>query len=189
MNLPDKTSAIFERLSKGQFICSNSTDDSICRLYDIVHENETVLNDYFAAIDFELERGDQYFYFSKIEAKSDIENKIIKAEKWIDLIDFLKAYDNSFSNGFRFHPNDIEIKIRVDLNLRDKLDSLKRYIGDHKSYEEKINSLIKILEKDGLVELENEISKQYKVVAAFGYIEELILSINLPEETQNEIPE
>jgi hypothetical protein len=189
MNLPDKTNDIFERLSKGQFVCSNSTDEHICRLYDIIKENEDILYDYFLAINFVLEKGEDHFYFSKREGKIDIENKILRAEKWIDLIDFLKSYDNSFTNGYRFYPNDIEVKIRVDISLRDKLDNLKRHIGDAKSYDEKINSLIKTLEKEGFVELENEIGNQYKVVAAFKYVEQLILSINIPEEIQNEIPE
>lgn len=190
MNLPEKTSAVFERLSKGQFICSNSTDQIICRLYDIIDENEDILYDYFSIIDFELERGDEYFYFSRIEPKADIQNKIEKAEKWIDLIDFLKTYDHSFTSGYRFYPNDIELKTRVDLNLREKLDTLKRYFtGDPKSYNEKINLLLKILEKEGFIELENPISNQYKVVASFGYIEQFIISINIPEDTQNEISE
>jgi hypothetical protein len=106
------------------------------------------------------------------------------------LIDFLKTYDNSFTSGYRFYPNDIELKTRVDLNLREKLDTLKRYFtGDPKSYNEKINLLLKILEKEGFIELENPISNQYKVVAAFGYIEQFIISINIPEDTQNEISE
>ncbi len=159
------------------------------RLYDVINENEDILYDYFFAINFILERGEEYFYFSKREGKADIETKILRAEKWIDLIDFLKAYDSSFTNGCRFFATDIEVKIRVDISLRDKLDNLKRHIGDAKSYDEKINSLIKILEKEGFVEMENEISNQYKVVASFKYVEQLILSINIPEEIQNEIPE
>ena len=187
MNLPDKTSDIFERLSKGQFICSNSTDEFVARLYDVVHENENILYDYFLAINFILERGDEYFYFSKKEAKADLEAKILRAEKWIDLIDFLKAYDSSFTNGYRFYPSDMEVKIRVDVSLRDKLDNLKRHIGDAKNYEEQINALIKALVKEGFVELENEVSAQYKVVAAFKYVEQLILSINIPEDTMREL--
>lgn len=189
MNLPDKTSDIFERLSKGNFICSNSTDEYICRLYDIINENEDTLYNYFIAINFILERGDEFFYFSRKEHKADIETKIARAERWIDLIDFLKAYDSSFTNGYRFYPNDIEVKIRVDINLRDKLDKLKKHIGEAKSYSEKISALIKLLEKEGFVELENEINNQYKVVAAFKYVEHLILNINIPEDKLNEIPE
>ena len=135
MNLPDKTSDIFEPLSKGQFICSNSTDEFAVRLYDVIHENEDVLYDYFIAINFILERGDEFFYFSKRELKADLEAKILRAEKWIDLIDFLKAYDSSFTNGYRFYPADNGVRIRVDVNLRDKLENLKRHIGELKNYD------------------------------------------------------
>ena len=58
MNLPEKTNDIFERLSKGQFVCSNSTDEHICRLYDIIKDNEDILYDYFLAINFVLEKGE-----------------------------------------------------------------------------------------------------------------------------------
>ncbi len=189
MELPDKTSEIFDKLSKGQFICSNSSDGSNNGLYEIINEHEVALYDFFARINFVLERGDEYFYFSRREGKAEIESKIARAEKWIDIIDFLKAYDNSFGSGYRFYPNDIEGRIRVDIGLREKLDNLRRYLGDAKTNDEKIDMLIKALEKEGFVEQENAISREYKVVASFKYIEQLILSINIPEETKNEVPE
>ncbi|MGL5227495.1 MAG: condensin complex protein MksE, partial [Bacteroidales bacterium] len=43
--------------------------------------------------------------------------------------------------------------------------------------------------RDGFIELENEIEGTYKVLSAFSYIEKLVLSINIPEEIINEIPE
>lgn len=191
MNVPDKTGDIFERLSKGQFICSNSTNTETGVLYDIINEsnNFEILHEYFLAINFILERGDEYFYFSKKEAKADIESKMLRAEKWIDVLDFLKTYDDSFTNGYRFFAADIVGKVRVDISLRDKLENLKKHIGDGVSYDEKIQLLIKLLVKEGFAELENEFTNEYKVVAAFSYAEQLILSITIPEDVQNEIPE
>jgi hypothetical protein len=52
-----------------------------------------------------------------------------------------------------------------------------------------IQKLIDNLTKDGYLELENEISDSYKVLASFSYLENLILSINLSEEVQDEIPQ
>jgi len=36
------------------------------------------------------------------------------------------------------------------------------------------------------MELENPISNTYKVLSSFKYLEQLILTINIPEETSNE---
>ena len=46
-----------------------------------------------------------------------------------------------------------------------------------------------MLEKDAFVELENEISLSYKVLASFKYLEQLVLAINIPDEVKNEIPQ
>ena len=54
MNVPRQTGEIFEILSSGQFICSNSADVRISKLYDVIDDNEKyeLLYDYFSAIGF-----------------------------------------------------------------------------------------------------------------------------------------
>ena len=109
MNIPKQTGDIFDILSKGQFICSNCSDEKISKLYDIIEDkdNYDILYDYFLAIGFILEKGDEFYYFSRIEAKAELERKIETAFRWIDIVDFLKSYDNSFASGFRFTSSDI----------------------------------------------------------------------------------
>ncbi len=190
MNAPKQTSEIFEILSKGQFICSNCSDENIRKLYEIIDDkdNYELLYDYFLAINFILEKGDEFYYFSRIEAKADLERKIETAFRWIDIVDFLKSYDNSFASGYRFTPSDILVKLNVDAVLKSKLDSLKKW-SKEEVYQESVNKIIEMLCKDGFAELENEILKSYKVLASFKYLEELINSINIPDQVQNEIPE
>jgi len=187
--LPAQTGEIFEILSKAQFICSDSVNDRVRVLYDVINENETLFYDYFIAINFILERGDEYFFFAKKELKADLDRKLETVFRWIDILDFLKAFNNAFVTGYRFSPSDLEVKTRVDVMLKDKLDGLKRHLGETGSLSEKINKLVNLLVKEGWIELENEINNQYKVVAAFKYAEQLVASINIPEDIQNEIPE
>ena len=182
------TSEIFDILSKGMFICSNSPIDSIRRLYNYVDQNFDQLYDYFEEINFILERGDEYFYFSKKEAKADLERKIETAFKWIDIVDFFKTYDNSFGPGTRFTPSDILVRLKIDAGLKNKLVALKKYTKEDK-FSENIQKLIEILKRDGFVDLENEIANTYKILSSFRYLEELILNINIPGEIQNEIPQ
>ncbi len=100
MSVPRQTGEIFELLSKGQFICSNSTDVRIGKLYEIIDDNEhyELLYDYFFSINFILEKGDEFYYFSrKDESKADLERKLETACRWIDIVDFFKAFDNAFA--------------------------------------------------------------------------------------------
>ena len=48
------TKEIFQRLSRGQFISSNSVDRDIQVLYNDIEENRQEYYDYFSQIDFKL---------------------------------------------------------------------------------------------------------------------------------------
>ena len=181
-----QTAEIFEILSKGGFISSDSTNPNIRQLYTVIEDNQSELYDFFAAINFVLESGNEYF--SRRENKVDLERKLEIAVRWIDVLDFIKTYDAAFSSGFRFQPADMVVKVGTDLELKEKLTGLKKLTGREK-HEEMIDKIVNDLKRDGFIELENEITSTYKVVAAFGYLEELVACINIPEEIQNEIPE
>ncbi|NTS41952.1 hypothetical protein HRG84_13630 [Flavisolibacter sp. BT320] len=186
--MPRQTKDTFELLSKGQFICSNSVDDNIRKLYNIIEENYEDLYTYFSAIGFALEKGDEFFYFSRHETKTELERKIEAAYRWIDLVDFCKTFDNAFGSGYRFTASQMEVQLRMDALLKDKLEGLKRHTGEG-SFPERIKKLIEMLYSYGVVEMDNNIHQQYKVLSSFTYLEQLILQIHIPEETQHEIPQ
>jgi len=194
MSIPKHTGEIFELLSKGQFICSNSSDVRTRKLYEIIEDNDNfdILYEYFLAINFILEKGDEYYYFSKKEElKADLERKLDIACRWIDIVDFFKTYDTSFSSGFSFTPSEITVRISVDAVLKSKADGIRSTlkIDEKTPYSEIVLKVIESLVRDGYVESENEILKSYKVLSSFKYLEELINIINIPEEVQNEISE
>lgn len=187
------TTAIFERLNKGEFICSNSTDSDIVRLYDWIDtpEHYEELFDHFGAIGFTLEKGDEFYYFSKKYQKADLERKIDIAFKWIDLLDFFKSYDNSFGPGYSLSPGDIFTMVRADAILQSKADSVRSTfkIDEKAPYEDVIEKMIDVLVKDGFAEVESEaVFRSYKVLTSIKYLEILVNSINIPEEYTNEIP-
>jgi len=190
MEVPTQTKDIFETLSRGQFISSNSTDDNIRKLYSIIEEeqNYDTLYEYFRNINFTLEKGEEYFYFSRVEAKADLERKIEYAYKWIDILDFLKTYDNSFSSGYRFTPSDILVRLKTDADLETKLVGLNKYTGKDK-YPEIIERVLQMLVNETFIGVENSISNMHKVLASFKYLEQLVLTINIPDSVRNEIPE
>lgn len=194
MNVPRQTGDIFDILSNGQFICSNSADTRISKFYDLIDDNEKyeLLYDYFLAIGFVLEKGDEFYYFSrKNESKADLERKLDTACKWIDILDFFKTYDNAFVSGYSFTTQEIVVRIKVDAVLKSKTDGLRKVLklDDKTPYDEVVTKVVDSLCKDGFAEIENEILKSYKILSSFKYLEELVNNINIPEEVQNEIPE
>lgn len=190
MKPPIQTAEIFKKLSKGQFISSNSSDKTLSDLYNVIdmEDNFEVLRDYFENINFNLERGDEYFYFSRTESKVNLEKKIEKAFEWIDIMDFLKTYDNAFSSGYRFSPSDILVRIKTDAELETKLEAMKAKAKSDK-HQDILDKILKKLTDETFIELENDITHQYKVLASFKYLEQLIMSIHIPEEIQDDIPE
>ena len=165
------TEEIFNILSKGGFISSNSVSAQVKRLYDAIEEDLPDYYDYYKGIGFYLEGGDGYYYFARKEAKVDLERKLEAAQKWIDYLSFLKTYHSAFGPGFLFRAADIEIQIGCDIELKEKASKL---FTDKKKFDEVVGKLLKELESMGLIEKENELDGTYKVLAAFHYIEDLI---------------
>ncbi len=184
------TSDIFDVLRRGQFICSNSPDEHIQTLYKVLEDSDTFddLYEYFYRINYVLEQGNEYFYFSRNEKNVDLERKLNKAFTWIDILDFFKTFDSSFDVGYRFSPSDVVNQLKNNADLKSKLDSFK--IGsDKKNYSERVQKIIDKLEKENFITLENEITETYKVLTSFNYLKAIISIINIPEEIEHEIPE
>lgn len=191
MNIPKQTAQLFEILSKGQFINSNSSDDQERKLYNVLDKEEfyDTLYDYFLQINFILEKGDGYYYLSRVEPKADLERKIEQAFKWIDILDFFKTFDNAFGSGFRFSPSDILVQLNLNAELKAKIESLKKYAPNKMKHAEILAKIINDMRGDRFIEMENEISEQYKVLSSFKYLEDLVLTIHITDEAKNEIPE
>ncbi|CAK7052791.1 MAG: hypothetical protein PETM_02224 [Petrimonas sp.] len=194
MRVPRQTSEIFELLSKGKFICSNSSDPNTTRLYEIIDDKDNfeLLHEYFDAINFTLEKGDEYYYFSrKNESRADLERKLEISCRWIDILDFLKSFDANFGSGYSFTPMQIATEISVQSVLRNKADNLKTLfkLDDNIPYTDVVNRMIKSLCDDGFAEEESKILTSYKVLSSFKFLEELVNNIHIPEEVEDEIPE
>jgi hypothetical protein len=80
------------------------------------------------------------------------------------------------------------VRIKTDAELEAKLESMKKHTGK----DNQKDILDKVLDKlisDSFVELENQITHQYKVLTSFKYLEQLILTINIQDNVKDEIPE
>ena len=55
------TQQIFERMSKGDFLSVDSTDQEVKHLYDDIEENYADYEAYFSELGLRLESGDGYY--------------------------------------------------------------------------------------------------------------------------------
>lgn len=191
---PIQTSEIFEKLSKGQFICEDSGSDEIKDLFNIIEleSNYEILKDYFQCIGFTLEKGTGYYYFSRKETNQIIEEKVKRAYKWIDILDFFNTYaksiDEPFTQGAIFSPSRIFEKSKVNSALQEKLEALKNYqeFATEKPLD-RIQKLSRYMAKETFFDLTNEYSDEFKVLASYRYLQKLIVSIVIEEEEEDEI--
>ena len=170
IQIPDNTALIFEYMQKGQFICSNSTDIDLRDMYNMIDEN------------YES-------YFSRTESKTTLEQKILRAYYWIDVLDFFKTYDETFGAGFRFQPEQILVEANINVLLQNKLDGIRKHFSDKDIRKDVLDNMIRLLAKESFIELENEKTNTYKVLTSWHYLEKLVDSINIFEDIEDEKPE
>ena len=190
MELPGITATLFEYLQRGIFISANSTNEDTRKMYNTIENYYDSLYEYFAHINFYLEQGNDYYYFSRKEPKATLQQKIERAFCWIDILDFFKTYDETFGVGYRFSPAEIAAQFGINPELGLKADGLKKHTtGGKEKRKEILDSIIERLARESFIECESEINNTYKVMSSWNYLEQLIEAINLTEEDGYEIPE
>ena len=187
LSMRNNTQRIYERLSRGEFLSVDSSDTSIRHLYEDIEENFDDYADFFKEIGLQLEAGNGYFYFSRIgEGKQSIEQKLESFSKWLDYLDFLKTYNQSFTAGYQFRKSHLIEQIRLDIELKEKAGHLYKKYGVG-SYLEIVNKLLQEMQGMGFAECISEQDETYKITSAFHYAEELVNMIQIANE--DEIPE
>ena len=187
LSMRNNTQRIYERLSRGEFLSVDSTDTSIRHLYEDIEENLDYYADFFKEIGLQLESGNGYFYFSRIgEGKQSVEQKLDSFSKWLDYLDFLKCYNQSFTAGYQFRKSNLVEQISLDIELKEKAGHLfKKYgVGSNLDI---VNKLLQEMQSMGFAECISEQDETYKITSAFRYAEELINMIQIANE--DEIPE
>ena len=172
------TKEIFDILSKGGFISQNSVSQLLSNLYDAIEDDFQQYQDYYKGIGFLLEGGNGYYYFSRSENKTELADKIQRMAEWIDRIDFLKTFNTAFGSGFTFRKSNILEQFSSDIELKEKARHL---YTDLKTNDDKMDKLISDLQRQGFVDLQDELDGTFKVTAAFHYIEELIDCLTIIE--------
>lgn len=162
---------VFDRLSKGGFISADSVDEVTRNIFLDVDNCRDAYAKYFSRIGFILEEGNQFYYFSRKESKSVIAEKLKRFGHWVDVLDFLKAWEPSFGPGFTFLAADLIVKIDSDIELRDKASTLYENKARHDEIAER---LVEELSKQGFIEIIDDVTRRYQATAAYRYLEDMV---------------
>ena len=186
-SMRNNTQRIYERLSRGEFLSVDSTDASVRHLYEDIEENQDDYADFFKEIGLQLESGNGYFYFSRIgEGRQSIEQKLESFSKWLDYLDFLKTYNQSFTAGYQFRKSHLTEQVSLDIELKEKAGHLYRKYGVGSNLEI-VNKLLQEMQTMGFAECISEQDETYKITSAFHYAEDLVNMIQIANE--DEVPE
>jgi hypothetical protein len=155
-------------------------------IYDIINnpENFDRLQDYFSQIRYRIERGNNFFYFSKIdEAPSLVEKKLETFEKYIDIIDLFASMDNKITIGTRFRPSEIAEECIANVRLKQKLQKIPLYRSETLS--NKVREICDLMSRDSFLEKEDEVSENYKVLDSYTYLLDIVNAIAIYDEPTN----
>jgi hypothetical protein len=181
-----KTAEVFEVLSRGGFICSNAVRPGARDLYRYVEEREEKLTSAFAEVGYQLETGNNYYYFSRpAEDPQGKERKITKALRWLDVLAFFTTYRKDLCRGARITPHEIAAQLEINSSLKDQLAELQRG-GSDRNHAEQIDALFKKLKNEGFIELENETTQTWKLLDAWDYMEQLVMAVSISDEEGEE---
>lgn len=183
IKLPKQTHDIFAIMARGHFISSNGTKDGMNRLYDIINEPENFenLQNYFGVIKYRIERGNNFFYFSKVdEINSVVEKKLETFEKYIDIIDLFASMDNKITIGTRFRTGALAEECNANVRLKQKLQKIPLYRSE--TLHNKVREICDLMSRDSFLEREDEASETYKVLDSYAYLLDVINAIAIYEE-------
>lgn len=182
--LPKQTHDIFSIMARGHFISSNGSRDNMGRLYDIINnpENFDRLQSYFNVIRYNIERGNNFFYFSRLnEANSLIEQKLETFERYIDIVDLFASMDNKVTIGSRFRPSEIAEECNANVRLKQKLQKIPLYRSE--TLLNKVRDICSMMARDSFLEMEDEQTESYKVMDAYTYLLDMVNAISIYEES------
>lgn len=168
MELPRKTREIFERLSRGNFICQNSPSPEERRLFEICEENDERLSEYFSPIGFELDSGPGYFYFSRVLSETQIETRLDNILHLLDHIEMFLQHDEYFAVGWRGTPTALAEAATDNIVIKERIERIRGVAGEN--LVRKCENIFKKMERDGYMALEDEYENRYVVLTSYAYL-------------------
>lgn len=94
---------------------------------------------------------------------------------------FFTTFNQGFTRGFRFSPQDILREVELNLDLKEQLEKTMQQNKKTDNYREALDEILKQMSNEGFIELENSLSQTYKVLDAYHYLEQMVRAIFITE--------
>ena len=107
--------------------------------------------------------------------------------KWLDYLDFLKCYNQSFTAGYQFRKSHLIEQISLDIELKEKASHLFKKIWSWFKSGDCEQAVARRCKVWALQSVSAEQDETFKVTSAFRYAEELVNMIQIANE--DEVPE
>lgn len=179
MSYPKQIQEIFEHLSRGQFLCENSPKRAERRLYELCESDYEAYVEYFDQLGFGLERGERYFYFSKKMATKTIEEKLARMMEYIDLVELMLQFSQTFGVGFRVSVAELEMAAKSNITLKNSIEKLKSS-SKSMTLNQQCAKVLESFAKGGFMALEHEHEQRYTVLSSFTYLQTFLFAIEVP---------
>lgn len=183
MSVPRYTKEIFERLSKGNFICQNSPEVFEKRLFDICEQNVDVLKSYFIPIGFELNYGSGFFYFSKELQENQVEAKLDNILHLLDYIEMFLQFDEYFNVGWRGSPISLAEAATDNIVIKERIEKIHGLSGNNLF--KRCEDIFLKMKKDGYMALEDEYEKRYVVLTSYEYLVDFFKNVKEVEHNES----
>ena len=170
---------VFEHLSRGKFLCENSPIRKERQLFEACSSEYDTFFAYFEEIGFSLERGNEYFYFSKTFTNKTIEEKITKVYEYIDLVELMQEYSQSFGVGFRVSISELESSAKANVTLKQSIQKI-RTSTKNMTLHQQCARVLEQFSRGGFMALESEHEQRYKVLSSFEYLQTFLNAIEVP---------
>jgi len=169
IQLPSQSAEIFERLSRGLFISKNQPGFQTQDLYGVLEHREEDFRYYFSLIGFYLEKGEGYYYFSREENKSQIEDKVEKLFRYLDGLELLYLLVPDLGPGSLINLTSLGERLESSKQLSRK--ALKLGVrASQDSPEDKFKAFLRSLEKESFVVALDDQQEEFLVLDAFDYL-------------------
>lgn len=172
----------YDRLIRGNFISRDSLSEHQRDIFRDIDDNLSDYAAYFERIGLKLEEGDGFFYLSRSESRTELLRKLERFSHWIDVLDFLKAWEPAFGPGYRFRLSSLLHGIDADIELKEKVTTLYENKDRHSEIAAR---LIEEMLRQGFIETVDDKAEEYQATNAFLYLEELVGMLTF-EETDDE---
>lgn len=163
-------------------LSSNSSQPLRLQLYKEVDSYYESYQEWFTYMGYTLNKGEGYYYLtSNSRSIADFADFATSHDFWIDIVDFLKAFDSDFAVGKPFLKSTMTDLVNQDPELEAKIVSIPN-LFTASTNEEKVAKMLEYLCNRSFLELIDKQTQKYLPTAAFAYMTDFINLINITEQ-------